>query len=76
MSKTIFSCILAGLILGAPIASGQTSADLFDDFQLHELRLTLNPADWEALKENFEDNTYYKADLVWRGTKASNIGIR
>ena len=52
------------------------SADLFDDGQLHTIALTVHPRDWEELRANFMLNTYYPADLEWRGVRIENIGIR
>jgi spore coat protein CotH len=49
---------------------------LFNDAVLHEIRLTINPADWQALKDNFLENLYYPCDLEWGGLVIRNIGIR
>ena len=57
-------------------ASGQTSDELFDDSVLHDIHLLVNSADWAKLKSDFSENTYYPADLEWRGVKVRNVGIR
>jgi hypothetical protein len=70
--------VLLGLscaLLAAP-ARAQTADELFDDGSLHELRLTLHSDDWAKLKADFLENTYYPADLEWRGVKVRNVGIR
>lgn len=67
--------LLSGLALGRPSAA-QTADELFDDGALHDVRLLLHSADWEKLKAEFTENTYYPADLEWRGVKVRNIGIR
>ncbi len=66
--------LLAGM--AAPPATAQTSDELFDDTQLHEIRLLVNSADWARLKADFSANTYYPADLEWRGVTLRNVGIR
>lgn len=65
--------LLAGL--AAP-AWAQTSDELFDDGVLHEIRLLVNSGDWAKLKSDFSANTYYPADLQWRGITVRNVGIR
>ena len=50
--------------------------EFFDDKQLHEIRLTIHPKDWSALVENYQDNTYYPANVEWRGLIVENVGIR
>jgi hypothetical protein len=48
----------------------------FDDNVLQEIRLTMNARDWQTLKDNYLDNTYYPADFKWRDQTVRNIGIR
>lgn len=49
---------------------------LFDDTVLHEIRLTVNTTDWQALKDHYLENTYYPADFRWNGQVVRNAGIR
>jgi len=56
--------------------SGQTADDFFNDTVLHELRIEINPADWQRLKTNFRDNTYYEINLTWRNVTVEQAGIR
>jgi spore coat protein CotH len=56
--------------------SAQTADDLFDPRTLQEIRLAVNAQDLQLLHQNFADNTYYPADLVWRDQRVRNIGIR
>jgi hypothetical protein len=57
---------------GAPLASDA----LFDASVVHRLDLRIHSADWLALKENYRDNTYYPADIVFAGQTVRNTGIR
>ena len=73
--RSVLPVVLTVLVL-ASAASAQTSDELFDDKQLQEIRLLVNSADWAKLKSDFSENTYYPADLEWRGVKVRNVGIR
>jgi spore coat protein H len=54
-----------------------TGADaFFDDSVLQEIRLNMNAKDWQTLKDNYLDNTYYPTDFRWRDQTVRNIGIR
>ncbi len=57
-------------------AHAQTVEDFFDDSWLHEIRLFVHPADWERLKADYLENTYYPAELQWRNVVAYDVGIR
>jgi hypothetical protein len=65
-----------GLLVGTRSASAQTQDELFDDAALQEVRLAVSDRDWQTLKAQSELNTYYSADLTWRGTTVRNVGIR
>lgn len=56
--------------------TGSNADAFFDDAVLHEIRLTINTKDWQSLKDNYLDNTYYPCDFRWGGHVARNIGIR
>ena len=57
-------------------AAPSAADPFFDDNVLQELSLDINAKDWATLKENFESNAYYPADLRWRGQVVRNVGIR
>src|SRR5678815_1578845 len=67
---------LAGQVQPRLFGIGTTAASLFDDSCLHEARLAINSRDWESLKEDFLDNTYYPADFRWRDQVVRGVGIR
>jgi hypothetical protein len=58
-----------------PPATGGADA-FFDDNYLHDVFLTINSKDWQTLKDNYLDNTYYPADFRWRDQTIRNSGIR
>ena len=67
---------VALVIAAAGAVAAQTADDLFDDSVLHDVRLHVHSDDWARLKADFSENTYYPADLEWRGLKVRNVGIR
>jgi hypothetical protein len=62
--------------MGVSAAGAQTQDDLFNDATLHDVHLRLNQRDWETMRVNFEDDTFYPADLVWNGITVRNVGVR
>jgi spore coat protein CotH len=82
MPVTLRATVLAASILAAAAAPAGAqdppldAAVLFDDSQLQEIRLVVNPRDWADLKASYQLNTYYPAHFLWRGRVARNVGIR
>lgn len=70
------TALLALLLCTAATAAAESQDDLFDDSVLHDIQLTVSERDWNALKAQPEANTYYTADLRWRGVTVRNAGIR
>lgn len=65
------------LLVGCPMRLAAQAADaLFDPSVLHELRLHVHSADLARLRATFDQNTYYPADLEWRGQRVRNVAIR
>ncbi len=60
----------------APRATPVTSDSFFDDTVVHDISLTINSKDWQALKDHYLDNTYYPSDFRWQDQVLRNIGIR
>jgi hypothetical protein len=57
-------------------AQAQSLEEFFDDSVVHDIRLTLNSRDWDALKQNYKENIYYPTTVLWRGVTVRNAGIR
>ena len=54
-----------------------TSDELFDSGRgLARIDLRLHSQDWQKLKQHFQENTYYPADVVFNGHTVRNVGIR
>ena len=58
-----------------PVVPGG-GAPIFDPSVLHEARLDLDPAAWQALRDNYLDNQYYAANLTVDGVAVRQVGIR
>jgi spore coat protein CotH len=70
------SCVAVAFVLSAGSAAAATQNDFFNDATLQEVRLVLSSRDWQTLKDNFGEDTYYPADLTWNGITVRNVGIR
>ena len=57
-------------------AAAQTSDGFFTDDVLQEVRVVMSARDWQTLQERADENTYYTADITWKGVKVRNAGLR
>lgn len=58
------------------VLEAQTARDFFDTQELQDVRLYINRADWQKLRQNYLENTYYQCDFQWRDVVVEGIGIR
>ena len=69
--------LVIAALLALPVAAlAQTADELFDDSVVRDVRITINSADWAALKQNYKENIYYPCSLLILGTTYHNVGIR
>jgi spore coat protein CotH len=75
---TLLAAVAAAVSLTAqaPASPAPTADDFFDSSTVHEIRMTVNTRDWAELKQRYQENAYYLADLRWRDQVVRNIGIR
>ena len=71
---TVF--VLAGLLAGHPLVAQMSVDSLLDGSSLEDLWVHVNDRDWEDLHTHFQENTYYPADVEWRGVRVRNAAIR
>ena len=64
------------LWLAVSPAGAQSADDIFGSQDLQRLDLWVNSADWAKLGTDFQANTYYPADVIWKGVSVGNAGIR
>jgi len=82
LTRSRIAVAAALVVVLTSLAAAQTAppadpADpFFDDSVLHDIFITINSRDWEGLKANFLENTYYPCDFKWNGITVRNIGIR
>ena len=76
MRLRLSSSLAAILLTAAAPAAAQTAEDLFSPDSVQEIRLWVNSRDLATLRAHTELNTWYPADLNWRGIKVRNVGIR
>jgi len=68
--------LVAFCVAGHPLVA-QTQIDaLLDGSSLEDVWVHLNARDWEDLHTHYQENTYYPADVEWRGTRVRNAAIR
>ncbi len=71
-------CIALASALGPGVraARAQTADDLFDPGSMQEIRFFINSKDLALLRENWQDNTKYPADMTWRNIRVRNVSVR
>lgn len=73
LTLAVVGALIVGL--GAPLPAEDT-ADLFDPNTLHEIRISISSRDLQELRERYEENIYYQAEIQWRGHKVRNAAVR
>lgn len=67
----LWAAVAASVSLNA-----QSIQDFFDGSQLHDIRLTMDSADWQRLHEKYTDKkTNYKCTFEWRDIRIDNVGL-
>jgi spore coat protein CotH len=56
--------------------NAQAGLNPFDDNALTTYRLTMDPADWDAIVANPQDNTWRRTTLDWQGETWYDVAIR
>ncbi|MCX6633546.1 MAG: CotH kinase family protein [Acidobacteria bacterium] len=67
--------VLLLALAGGP-APAQTAPPLFDDRQIQDVWLDVDPAVWETLRRDYLLDTYYPVQFNWNGQIVANVGIR
>jgi hypothetical protein len=75
-SGTLVALAILFLFARPTALRAQTPDDLFDLTEVHDIRLFVNSRDLQRLRERFDQNTVYPADLQWRSLRVRNVGIR
>jgi hypothetical protein len=75
-APVVLALVLGVFAVAAPRLDADEASGLFDAQTLQRLDIDLHSADWAKLRESFESNEYYPADVTWNGIKAYNVGVR
>jgi spore coat protein CotH len=57
-------------------AAAHAADPMFNQAVLHEVRIVIDSADWQALRDNFRTNQYYAANVSIDGAVVEQVGIR
>lgn len=72
-SIAVTSFVAAMLVAAAPLHAADP---MFNQAVLHEVRIVIDPGDWQALRDNFRTNQYYAANVSIDGQVVEQVGIR
>jgi len=75
MRRTL-SLVALFLPLSAPVALAQANDPIYDQNRLHEVRIVMDPSDWQALRQNFRANDYYAVNISIDGEVVTQAGVR
>jgi spore coat protein CotH len=75
-TAAVAATLALAIVSGNAHLSGATAAQLFDASRVQRIDLNLHTADWEKLKQNFQSNEYYPADMTWNEETVRNLAIR
>lgn len=81
--RRIACVVVAGLVALSTLTIAQTptpaplpSDEIFNSDVVNRVDLRLHSSDWEKLKQDFQTNAFYPADVVINGQTGYNVGIR
>src|SRR4051812_1633950 len=58
------------------LAFAETATDLFSDLYLHDIYLEMRPGDWQALRDNYLQDTKYEAAFTWNTVHFAKVSVR
>ena len=67
-------CLIVACLSRSAVA--ETVEELFDSNTVQDVFISINERDLTELRDRYQENVYFPADLVWRGVRVQNIGIR
>src|SRR4051812_9009190 len=75
-APVVLALAVAILTVRTPRVRAEGAAELFDPQILQRIDIDMHTADWAKLKQDFESDDYYPADVTWNGIKVYNTGVR
>ncbi|MGJ5820536.1 CotH kinase family protein [Paludibaculum fermentans] len=64
------------LLAQVPDSVIDSSSKLYDSSVLHQFDLTMSPEDWALLKQNYTEDTNYRASMSWSGITVPDVAVR
>ena len=61
---------------GGDAVAGSVSGSLFNEDVVHEVRLSMDPADWESILADTRGDEYRRASFAWGGATLNDVGVR
>src|SRR5262245_21308135 len=74
IASTLLIVACGGSVTGPSGVSGPDP--MFNQAELHEVRIVMAPADWQALRDNFRANQYYAASVSIDNQRINQVGVR
>jgi spore coat protein CotH len=76
LRSVVTNVLVLAVVIPAGAARAQTADDLFDPNTLQDIELFMAARDLQTLRAHVLEDTYYVADIQYRGLRVRNIGIR
>ncbi|HTH02831.1 MAG TPA: CotH kinase family protein [Vicinamibacterales bacterium] len=76
LRSVVTSVLVLAVLVPAGAARAQSVDDLFDPTTLQDIQLFMAVRDLQTLRAHVHEDTYYTAELQYRGLRVRNIGIR
>jgi spore coat protein CotH len=68
---------VGALLLGMTVPlPAEDAGNLFDPNVLHEIRISISSRDLQQMRDRYQENIHYPADIQWRGLKVRNAAVR
>ena len=76
MTPTLRLLVPTAVLLAFALPASAVTDPVLDPGRLHAVQISMDPADWQALRDNLRSNQYYAADITLDGTTVRQVGIR
>lgn len=74
--RTTLFTLVGSLLVTLPLLGDPAVDALFDTTYIHDVRITMSPADWDRLRATFQESTNYDATLTIDGETVPDSSIR
>lgn len=71
----MFPRLMAAVLAGA-VVWPQTAEEFFDRRTLQEIRIQMDPKDWQQIHDRYLEDVYYRCSFRWNDYEVNAVGIR